>query len=344
VTNLPHCSSNVAIRHNDATRRCDGDVTLRHNFALSRHNRQRCLHLIQINLNECNPDSYIITTQPTIQIIQEKAHIFTNNGNHLITIPKNRLEWLWKQYITNLNSQHHIDPPRQSFEIEIIWLYERYKYRIPKTDLLKRSHYTLPIEILNQIIKTFKIATSYFSSPVTCSTMINNFYSPFQRDVIFGSKGLAYIHKWQNNGYAHPHNKENLQKAIHWARLAAQENQDTITILTILDEEWTTNDTPYKPKFGDTHVSIHFAPYTITYIEPTIPLELNKEPSIETLAIRILCIHHKNTVIDIQDLKTKLLQITTSLQISLPYIAPPPPTPINTKVHKHPQWNKSPYT
>jgi hypothetical protein len=43
VTNLPHCSSNVAIRHNDATRRCDGDVTLRRDFALSRHNRQQWL-------------------------------------------------------------------------------------------------------------------------------------------------------------------------------------------------------------------------------------------------------------------------------------------------------------
>jgi hypothetical protein len=42
VTNLPHCRSNVAIRHNDATRRCDGDVTLRRDFDLSRHNRQRC--------------------------------------------------------------------------------------------------------------------------------------------------------------------------------------------------------------------------------------------------------------------------------------------------------------
>jgi hypothetical protein len=41
VTNLPHYSSNVAIRHNDATRRCDGDVTLRRDFALSCHNRQR---------------------------------------------------------------------------------------------------------------------------------------------------------------------------------------------------------------------------------------------------------------------------------------------------------------
>jgi ribonuclease HI len=173
--------------------------------------------------------------------------------------------------------------------------------------------------------------------------MINNFYSPFQRDVIFGSKGPAYTHKWQNNGYAHPHNTENLQKAIHWARLAAQENQDTITMLTIPDGEWTTNGTPYKTKFDDTHVNIHFAPDTITYTEPTIPPELNKEPRIETLAIKILCIHHKNTIIDIQDLETKLLQITTSLQISPPYIAPPPPTPINTKVHKHPQWNKSPY-
>jgi ribonuclease HI len=88
---------------------------------------------------------------------------------------------------------------------------------------------------------------------------------------------------------------------------------------------------------------MHFAPDTITYTEPTIPPELNKEPRIETLAIRILCIHHKNIAIDIQDLQTKLLQITTKLLISPPYIAPPPPTPINTKVHKHPQWNKSPY-
>ena len=81
--------------------------------------------------------------------------------------------------------------------------------------------------------------------------------------------------------------------------LAAQENQDTIIILTILDKEWTTNDTPYKTKFDDTHVSIHFALYTITYTQPTILPKLNKESRIETLAIKILCIHHKNTTIDI---------------------------------------------
>jgi hypothetical protein len=192
-------------------------------------------------------------------------------------------------------------------------------------------------------METFKITTSYFSSPVTCSTKINTFYSPFQRDSIFGSKGPAYLHKWQNIGYAHPHNKENTHKAIHWARLAPQENPNTITILTIPDDKWTTNDTPYKTKFDDTHVSIHFPPDTIIYKEPTIPPELNKEPRKETSSIRILCIHHQITEINIANLETKLIQITTNLNIKPPYIKAPPPTPINIKVHKHPKWNKTPY-
>jgi hypothetical protein len=187
------------------------------------------------------------------------------------------------------------------------------------------------------------IKTSYFSSPVTCSTLINTYYSPFQRDSIFGSRGNAFKHKWIGSGYAHPHNKENTQKAIHWARLAAKENQDTITILTIPDEEWTTNDAPYKTIFDDTHVVIHFPPDTIIYTEPTIPRELNKEPRIEILAIRILCIHHKNTKINMPNLEPKLLQITTKLRINPSYIITPPPTPTNTKVHKHPKWSKSTY-
>jgi hypothetical protein len=196
---------------------------------------------------------------------------------------------------------------------------------------------------LDLFIETFKITTSYFSSPVTCSTKINTFYSSFQRDFIFGSKGLAYSHKWQNIGYAHPHNTKNTHKAIHWARLVAQENQNTINILTIPVEEWTTNDTPYKTKLDDTHVSIHFPPSTIIYKEPTIPFELNKEPRKETLPIIILCIHHQNNEINIADLETKLKQITTNLNINPPYIKAPPPTPPNTKVHKHPKWNKTPY-
>jgi hypothetical protein len=80
------------------------------------------------------------------------------------------------------------------------------------------------------------------------------------------------------------HTIKKIQKAIHWAHLAAKENQDTITIHTIPDKEWTTYDAPYKTIFDDTHVIIHFPPDTIIYTEPTIPTELNKEPRIEILA------------------------------------------------------------
>ena len=52
------------------------------------------------------------------------------------------------------------------------------------------------------------------------------------------------------------------------------------------------------------HISIHFPPYTIIYKEPTIPPKLNKEPCKETLAIRILYIHHQITEINIADLET----------------------------------------
>jgi hypothetical protein len=173
------------------------------------------LPLVQINLNEYNPDTDINTNDPTIQIIQDKALIFTNKGIHLITIPKNRLEWLWNQYIANANNHQQRDPPCQPFVTEIIWLYERYRYRISKIDPLKKSHYTIHTEILDQIIILFNIKTSYFSSPVTCSLLINTYYSPFQRDSIFGSRGNAFKHKWKGNRYAHLHNKENIQKAIH---------------------------------------------------------------------------------------------------------------------------------
>jgi hypothetical protein len=99
---------------------------------------------------------------------------------------------------------------------------------------------------------------------------------------------MAFTHKRLGNGYAHPHNKENIQKARHWARLAAKENQDIIIILTILDKEWTTNDTPYKTIFDDTHVITHFTPDNIIYTKPPIPPKLNKEPRIETLALQII--------------------------------------------------------
>jgi hypothetical protein len=268
---------------------------------------------------------------------------YSSKYNALGQVHELLIRCLWNQYTTNSNAHQQLDPPCQPFVIEVIWLYERYKYQIPKTNPLKKSHYTIHTEIMDQIITLFNIKTSYFSLLVTCSTLINTYYSPFQRDSIFGSRGFAFKHKWLGNGYAHPHNKENIQKAIHWAHPAAKENQDTITILTIPDDEWTTNDTPYKTIFDDTPVIIHFPPDTIIYSEPTIPPELNKEPRIETLAVQILCIHHKNTTLDIPNLKSNLLQSTNKIQINPSYITTPPPTPINTKVHKHPKWNKSSY-
>jgi hypothetical protein len=117
--------------------------TIEQNFYQIQSKDTRYIHkplqlpLVQINLNECNPDTDKNLLKPTIQIIHDKALIFTNKRNHLITISKNRLEWLWKQYTTNSNAHHHLDPPCQSFEIEVIWLFERYKYRIPKQTSLK---------------------------------------------------------------------------------------------------------------------------------------------------------------------------------------------------------------
>jgi hypothetical protein len=81
------------------------------------------LPLIQIHIHESNPNKDIKTTQPTIQLICDKAHIFTDIGNFSITIPKTRLEWLWKQYNINLGTQHHLDPLRPwtlEFAYEVI--------------------------------------------------------------------------------------------------------------------------------------------------------------------------------------------------------------------------------
>ena len=171
--------------------------------------------LAHISINECNPENDIETNSDTIQIQFDVAHIYESNGRHLITIPKTRLMWLWKQYQMAKNTAHGLEPTTQPFETEIVWLYQRYKYRIPKNDPLKQAQYTIPTPILDLLIATFNINHSYFSSPVTCPTQFSQFYSPFSRDIIFGSLGNAFAHKWQGIGYAHPHNTTNLQQAIH---------------------------------------------------------------------------------------------------------------------------------
>ena len=298
--------------------------------------------LVHISIHECNPESDIETNTSTIQTQLDVAHIYEDNGRHLITIPKTRLDWLWKQYQLAKDLPHGLEPTTQSFETEIVWLYQRYKYRIPKNDPLKLAQYTLPTPILNFLTTTFNVRHSYFSSPVTCPIHLNQFYSPFTRDKIFGSLGKAFDHKWKGIGYAHPNNIIDLQQAIHWARLAAKNDANTITILISPDNNWYQNCNPYSNSFPDTHIIAHFAADTITYEEPTIPPELNmprKEPS----AIQILCIHHQNNDIGTYEQLNQLTQITSNLSIQQPYIQTATHTPPNTSVNPSKKWSKLTY-
>ena len=150
------------------------------------------------------------------------------------------------------------------------WLYQRYKYKTPKNDPLKLSQYTLPNAIIENFINTFQITHSYFSSPVTCPTTLTQFHSPFPRGVVFGSVGKTFYHKWHGNGYAHPHTDTETQQALHWARLATQNDSNSITLLVMPDENRYHNSNPHNGPFPDTHVIAHFKANTIIYEEPTI--------------------------------------------------------------------------
>ena len=79
---------------------------------------------IQIVSTECNPEKDITTTYNTIQTQGEDTHLYDNTGIYLTTILTTRLKWLWQQYHINVHNNHEIVPPIQTFEIEIIWLYQ----------------------------------------------------------------------------------------------------------------------------------------------------------------------------------------------------------------------------
>ena len=202
-----------------------------------------------ILINECNPEKDIKVDTCIIQIQNDTTHIYEETRKHLISTPIDRLKWLWKQYTQSQNRPNGLIPPIQSFEIEIVWLYQRYKYRISKIDPLKYSHHSIPKILLDHITTSFNITHLYFSSLVTCSILIQEFYSPFSRDKIFGSIGHVFSYKWKGIGYAHLHNEKEAKTAIHWARLAPKNDPNTITILTILDTKWYQNHTPYIGPF-----------------------------------------------------------------------------------------------
>jgi hypothetical protein len=59
-----------------------------------------------------------------------------------------------------------------------------------------------------------------------------------------GSLGMAFQYEWHGSGYAHPHTKIESLQAIHWARLAIQNDVNTTTILNLPNTKWYNNNAP----------------------------------------------------------------------------------------------------
>ena len=209
-----------------------------------------------------------------------------------------------------------------------------------QNDPLKLSQYTLPNAIIENIIDSFQITHAYFSSPSICPTTLKQFSSPFSRDKIFGSIGTTFQHKWAGVGYAHPHTEKDAQQALHWARLAAKRNPDTITILVTTDPNWYHNLNTHEGPFPYSHVISHFKADTIIYDEPTIPPELRTNPRTESHDIRILCIHHKHMSPGSCEYANLMNTISTTLKIPTSFNTLAPPTPINTLVNKNKKWSQ----
>ena len=67
-----------------------------------------------ILINECNLEKDIKVDTCTIQIQNDTAHIHKETRKHLITIPIDRLKWLWKQYTQSQNRPNGLIPPTQT--------------------------------------------------------------------------------------------------------------------------------------------------------------------------------------------------------------------------------------
>jgi hypothetical protein len=83
----------------------------------------------------------------------------------------------------------------------------------------------------------------------------------------FGSMGHAQFTRWKGRGLAHPTNYNATVEAIHWARMAAKEDTNTITILITNHNDWTPQQLQFNTK-GDIHILITIPPHTIQY-KPT---------------------------------------------------------------------------
>jgi hypothetical protein len=130
-----------------------------------------------------------------------------------------------------------------------------------------------------------------------------------------------------------------MHSRIHWARLAAKNDPNTITILVMPNKNWYQDPTPYTGPFPDTHVISHLAADTISYEEPTI-LQDRQELKSEAFAIQIFCIHHQNRNICTPHEMNTIKTVLEDLQIPQYYLHNAPPTPHNTFVNRSKEWNK----
>ena len=121
-----------------------------------------------------------------------------------------------------------------------------------------------------------------------------------------------------------------------------QNDPYTITILISPDTDWYKNANPHTCPFLDTHVIAHFAADTITYEEPTIPLELNITRK-KLSTTQIFCIHHLNNIIGTYEQMKLLNDTTNNLQILQSHTQIAPPTPSNITVNPSKKWSKSNY-
>lgn len=133
-----------------------------------------------------------------------------------------------------------LSPPFQDLAIEVLLL-SSYITLVPRKGpdnipLLHNPH-TLPPRIIDNLLQTFQLTHSYFSSPFKCPIHLTQYHSPHGRDKTFGSSNHTFSTKWACHGYAHITNID-LPKTINWATLATQSTFNSTTMNTIMHEEW----------------------------------------------------------------------------------------------------------
>ena len=122
----------------------------------------------------------------------------------------------------------------------------------------------------------------------------------------------------------------------------AKNDPNTVTIIISLDTNWYQNFNPYIGPFPDTHIIAHFAANTVTYVELTIPLDLNTKRK-ELFTLQIFCIHHQNNNIGNQEQMNQLTHTIHNLQILQIHTQIAPLTPLNTRVNFSKKWSKLDY-